>query len=147
MKRFLPIIFVLLVNQYLFSQNKLNIDSLLTVYKNQTLDTIKIRTVNHIINYYMYRSQAKTKKYALEQFHMSKKIGYKSGFALANYHLGNLYYNASQLDSAKYYYEKSLFLGNQLNNHIYISQAYRGLAIIEFDKGNLQKPIALTIWI
>ncbi len=139
MKRFLALIFVLLLNQYLFSQNKLNIDSLLTVYKNQPLDTVKIRTVNHIINYYMYRSSAETKKYALEQLDMSKKIDFKSGLALANYHLGNLYHNTSQLDSAKYYYKKSLLLGKQLHNHIYISQAYRGLAIIEFDKGNLQK--------
>ena len=106
MKRFLPLIFILLVNQYLFSQSKLNIDSLLTVYKNQTLDTIKIRTVNHIINYYMYRSKAETKKYALEQLNMSKKIDYKSGLALANYHLGNLYHNKSQLDSAKYYIDR-----------------------------------------
>lgn len=125
MKRFLALIFVLLLNQYLFSQNKLNIDSLLTVYKNQPLDTVKIRTVNHIINYYMYRSSAETKKYALEQLDMSKKIDFKSGLALANYHLGNLYHNTSQLDSAKYYYKKSLLLGNQLHNHIYISQAYR----------------------
>jgi tetratricopeptide (TPR) repeat protein len=139
MKKLFLVLFLTLPNKFMFSQNKLNIDSLLTVYKNQPLDTIKIRTVNHIINYYMYRSQAETKKYALEQLNMSKKCDFKSGLALANYHLGNLYHNISQLDSAKYYYEKSLFLGNQLENHIYISQAYRGLAIIEFDKGNLQK--------
>ncbi len=123
--------------QLLVSQNKLNIDSLLTIYKKQSLDTLKVRTVNHIINYYMYRSSDKAKKYSIEQLKLSKQLIFNSGIALSNYHLGTIYHNISSHDSAKYYYNKSLKIAKQINNHVYMSQAYRGLAILEFNLGNL----------
>lgn len=121
----------------LLSQNKMNIDSLLTVYDKQPLDTLKAKTANNIINYYMYSSPEKAKKAAFELLSLSEKINYDSGNSLALYQLGVVYNNIDKLDSAKYYYNSSLKIAKKINNGIYISQAYRGLAILEFSQGNL----------
>ena len=70
---------------------------------------------------------------------LSKELSYDSGKSLALYQLGVYYNNLDKLDSAKYYYNSSLKIAHKINNSIYKSQAYRGLAIIEFSQGNLIK--------
>ncbi|MFL1012727.1 tetratricopeptide repeat protein [Flavisericum labens] len=119
------------------SQNKMNIDSLLTAYEAQAIDTLKTRTTNSIINYYMYRSPDKAEYYAKELLRLSNQLEYKSGISLAYYQLGILHNNKDKIDSAKYYYNSSLKIAKELKNQAYISQSYRGLAILEFSQGNL----------
>ena len=134
------LIFVsLLISITVLSQNKPDIDSLLTSYKNQTPDTSKVKTVNKIINYYMYRKPSKAKQYAFEFLNLSEKINYDSGKSLALYQLGVVYNNLDMLDSSRHYYKSSLKIANKINNGIYKSQVYRGLAILEFSQGNLIK--------
>ncbi|UKM64198.2 tetratricopeptide repeat protein [Flavobacteriaceae bacterium GSB9] len=70
---------------------------------------------------------------------LSKEINYESGKSLALYQLGVVYNNFDALDSAKHYYTSSLKIAKKLKNPVYISQIYRGLAIIEFSQGNLNK--------
>ncbi|MCL6295257.1 tetratricopeptide repeat protein [Jejuia spongiicola] len=121
------------------SQNNTDIDSLLAVYKNHPKDTIKAKKANQIINYYMYRSSGIAKKYAFELLDLSNEIDFDSGKALALYQLGVVYNNIDKLDSARYYYNSSLKLANKIDNGVYKSKAYRGLAIIEFSQGHLLK--------
>lgn len=121
------------------AQSKMNIDSLLLVYKNQKLDTTKVKTLNNIINHYMYRNRKKAKKFAFEGLRLSKELNFLSGIATSNYQLGVIYNNTDNIDSAKYYYNKSLTLAKQLEKPNYISKNYRGLAIVEFSQGNLNK--------
>ncbi|WP_406683572.1 tetratricopeptide repeat protein [Seonamhaeicola sp. MEBiC1930] len=127
--------FILTIN----SQNKMKIDSLLSVYKKQPLDTLKVKTANNIINYYMYRSIDQAKKYAFESLNLSNEIDFDTGKSLALYQLGVVYNNQDKLDSAKYYYNSSLKIANKIDNKIFKSQANRGLAILEFSQGNLLK--------
>lgn len=138
-KNIFSLVFIIICFQSMSSQNKLNIDSLLTQYKKQKPDTSKTKTINSIINYYMYRDAEKAKQYGFEFLKLSEDLDYKSGISLALYQLGVYYNNLDKLDSAKYYYNSSLKIANKINNGIYKSQAYRGLAIIEFSQGNLIK--------
>ncbi len=124
-------------SQLVWAQNNLNIDSLLTAYKSQPLDTLKAKTANAIINYYMYRLPDKARQYANELLQLSRDLNYPSGKSLAFYQLGVYYNNQDQLDSARHYYHSSLEIAHEINNGIYKSKAYRGLAIIEFSQGNL----------
>ncbi|NER11705.1 Tetratricopeptide repeat-containing protein [Muriicola jejuensis] len=119
------------------AQNMLPIDSLLSAYNAQDPDTLKVRTINHIVNYYMYRDPEKAKQFAHEELDLSLKLDYKSGISLANYQLGIVHNNMDQIDSARFYYTSSLQLAKRINEKIYISQAQRGLAILEFSQGNL----------
>lgn len=131
------ILILLLIPSLVFSQNKLDVDSLSRVFENQEFDTLKVKTANHIVNYYMYRDPGKAKEYARKQLDLSEELGFSSGRTLALYQLGIIYNNLDQLDSAKYFYDLSLTLAKKIENSIYISQAYRGLAILEFSQGNL----------
>ena len=119
------------------AQNRYDVDSLKTRYENQPADSLKFATLNHIVNYYMYRDAEKAYDYIQEELRLAKEIDLSSGEALAYYQMGIILNNKDQLDSARYYYNKSLKMGKELNNPIYISQAHRGLAILEFSQGNL----------
>ncbi|MEL0456148.1 tetratricopeptide repeat protein [Flavobacteriaceae bacterium SZ-1-7] len=128
-----------LVPVMLFCQNKTIIDSLLNAYNKQKSVTLKVQTINHLVNYYMYRTPEKAKYFAKEQLKLAEQLNYKTGVSLANYQLGILNNNNDKLDSAKYFYNKSLEIAKELQNHTHISQAYRGLAILEFSQGNLNE--------
>ena len=130
---------ILIIHPIIYAQNKLDIDSLIYQFEKLPSDTLKVQTANHIVNYYMYRDGSRAMEYAQKELQLSEELGYDSGIALANYQLGIVYNNLDEIDSAKYYYKKSLKLARQINNPIYISQAYRGLAILEFSQGNLNK--------
>jgi len=121
------------------SQLNFDIDSLLVVYKSQKLDTNKVITNNKIINYYMYRNPELAKKYAFEQLTLSNEIQFSGGQSMANYQLGILYNNVNKVDSARYRYTQALKFAKIYNNQIFVSQAYHGLALLEFELGNLDK--------
>ncbi|MGB5436746.1 MAG: tetratricopeptide repeat protein, partial [Maribacter sp.] len=121
------------------SQLNFDIDSLLVVYKSQKLDSNKVITNNKIINYYMYRNPELAKKYAFEQLALSNEIQFSGGQSMANYQLGILYNNVNKVDSARYRYTEALKFAKIYNNQIFVSQAYHGLALLEFELGNLDK--------
>ncbi|WP_431129808.1 tetratricopeptide repeat protein [Flagellimonas flava] len=131
-------LFVLMCSFNLTAQNKMDIDSLILQFKNQPLDTLKIQTIKNIVNHYMYREPEQAKEFAIKELKFSKRLDYDSGISLANYHLGIIYYNLDNIDSARHYYKTSLQLAKEINNGLYISQAYRGLGILEFTQGNLK---------
>lgn len=121
------------------SQLNFDIDSLLMAYKSQKLDTNKVITNNKIINYYMYRNPELAKRYAFEQLALSNEIQFSGGQSMANYQLGILYNNVNKVDSARYRYTQALKFAKIYNNQIFVSQAYHGLALLEFELGNLDK--------
>ena len=121
------------------AQLNFDIDSLLLAYEQHELDTLKVMTNNNIINYYMYRNPELAKKYAFEQLDISNQIEFSGGQSMANYQLGILYNNVNNVDSARYHYTESLKYAKIYNNSIFVSQAYHGLALLEFELGNLEK--------
>lgn len=138
-KTLYPILIFVLFSNQIFTQNNKLIDSLLSAYQKQSLDTLKIKTANNIVNFYMYRSSDKAKKYAFELLNISKKINNERGKSLGFYQLGVVYNNLDKLDSAKFYYNSSLKLAKKLEDPIHLSKAYRGLAILEFSQGKLNE--------
>ena len=140
----MKVLFKVLIIHFFFihqlkAQLNFNIDSLLNVYETQKLDSNKVITNNKIINYYMYRNPKLARKYALEQFDISNKIEFSGGKSMSNYQLGILYNNINNIDSAKYHYELALKHALVYNNSIFVSQAYHGLALLEFNQGNLNE--------
>ncbi|WP_350288527.1 tetratricopeptide repeat protein [uncultured Croceitalea sp.] len=136
---FFLIVLALLFYVKVSSQLNFNIDSLLIDYNQQKLDSNKVITNNKIINYYMYRNPELAKKYAFEQLAMSNNIKFSGGQSMANYQLGILYNNNNKVDSARYRYTQALKFAKTYNNYIFVSQAYHGLALLEFELGNLDK--------
>jgi tetratricopeptide (TPR) repeat protein len=87
----------------------------------------------------MYRNPELAKKYAFEQLALSNEIQFSGGQSMANYQLGILYNNVNKVDSARYRYTEALKFAKIYNNYIFVSQAYHGLALLEFELGNLDK--------
>lgn len=135
----LVLLFAYLNFPNLFAQNRLDIDSLLMVYQKHSNDTLKVKTINNIVNYYMYRTPKKAKQFAFELLDLSNSLEFKSGQSLGQYQLGVVYNNQDALDSARYYYNGSLKIADQINDGIGKSRAFRGLAILEFSQGNLKQ--------
>ena len=133
------LLLLLICTGLIHAQSQMDIDSLLNVYQTQKLDTNKVRTLNQVVNYYMYRDRVKAKEFAMEELELAEQLDYTSGIALANYQIGIVYNNLDLIDSAKYHYNKSLDIARKIENSVYISQAYRGLAILEFSQGNLNQ--------
>ncbi len=131
------LLILVLISQNAFGQLNFNIDSLLNVYNKQQEDSLKVITNNKIINYYMYRNPELAKKYAREQLEISKRIDFNGGKSMANYQLGILNNNVNNVDSARYHYNEALRFAKDYNNSIFVSQAYHGLALLEFEMGNL----------
>ncbi|MEY8019281.1 tetratricopeptide repeat protein [Muriicola sp. SD30] len=132
------LILFLMCSFSLTAQNKMSIDSLLSHFKEQPIDTLKVHTAQNIINYYMYRNPEEAKHFALKELELSNKLDYDLGLSMANYQLGIVYNNLDKIDSAKFYYNSSLKIAKKINDGKQISKAYRGLAILEFAQGNLK---------
>ncbi|WP_088341108.1 tetratricopeptide repeat protein [Robiginitalea sediminis] len=129
---------VLSVSALGHGQNPSDPDSLLAVYKQQPRDTNKVLTINTIVNYYMYRDNAKAAEFAREQLALAESLDFISGISQAHYQLGIVYNNRDMADSAAYHYRRSLSLARKLGKHIPISKALRALAILEFSQGRLK---------
>ena len=135
-KPLLLLLFILLSSTN-FGQNNSRIDSLLTAYNQHKEDTLKLRTINNLINYYMYRNTPKVKPYAEEMLSLARKLKNVKGESLALYQLGVYHYTIFETDSASNYYNQSLQLALKDEDVPRISSNYRGLSIIEFSQGNM----------
>ena len=120
-----------------FGQNQSPIDSLLTAYNQHKEDTLKLKTINNLINYYMYRNTPEVKPYADEMLALALKLKNVKGESLALYQLGVYYYTSFEADSASSYYNQSLEIALADEDVPRISSNYRGLTIIEFSQGNM----------
>ncbi len=141
MKVFLIIILLALKSFYGFSQNDKKIDSLLSEYKTKPNDTSKVSTIAHLFNSLLYQDIIAAKKYAYEELSLSKKLDHEKGIALAYYHLGVYNNNIDEIDSAKFFYSKSLKIYQRLNDDKSKANVNHGLAILEYSIGNLKSAL------
>lgn len=135
-KPLLLLLFILLCSTS-FGQNKSRIDSLLTAYNQHKEDSLKLRTINNLINFYMYRNTPEVKPYAEEMLTLARKLKNVKGESLALYQLGVYHYTLFETDSASNYYNQSLQIALKDEDVPRISSNYRGLSIIEFSQGNM----------
>ena len=67
---------------------------------------------------------------------LSEKLHFTNGIGWSTYHLGAYYQNAGKLDSATYYYSKSLQIYKDQKNKPRYANVLSALANIEYSKGN-----------
>ena len=141
---YLLLLFVLSSFSVIIGQSGTAVDSLLSEYRSQSNDSSKLRTLNALVRHYMYRDKDEAKKYATEQLDLANNLRDTSAMSLAHYQFGSIYYDQSLRDSIEYHYSKALEYGEVINNHIYISQAMSGLAMMEFAEGNMDEAEAMN---
>ncbi|MEL6811739.1 MAG: tetratricopeptide repeat protein [Bacteroidota bacterium] len=123
------------------AQNE-KLDSLLRQYTRQPDDTLKVQTLSSIYNIYLYSEPEKAKEYALKEIDLSKKLDFQLGVAQGNYHMGVYYNNRDHVDSARFYYNKSLELYEKMNHVGRAISVNHGLAILDLDQGNYERAIS-----
>jgi tetratricopeptide (TPR) repeat protein len=130
------LLFFILFTVQSWSQENLKLDSLLKVYKSQPDDSLKTKTLGNLYNMVLYNDPEAALRYAKEEIILSQKLKYRSGEAMGLYHLGVYFNNNNNIDSAKYYYDKSVVEFEQLGDLKGQVQVNHGLAILEYSKGN-----------
>ena len=144
MKKNILIVIIFLMPFILCSQNTKNLDSLLLVYKNQSVGIKKINTAENIF----INSRQTNPKLALEYLHkgvsLSKDLNFQDGLDQSYTNLGLYYVNYHNLDSLRFYFSKAKksCLGND-NKMLLFKVLYRW-AKAENLEGNFEKALDLN---
>ncbi|MBO0331743.1 tetratricopeptide repeat protein [[Muricauda] lutisoli] len=135
---------VLLLSNILHAQKNSKLDSLLTVYQNQSEGIDKIETLDHL--YYEVFQKKKPEDvlpYVKEQLKLSKTFNYKKGEGDALFNYGNYYRRTYSFDSARYYFQLAKPIWETIENKAGMFKTLNGLAKIEQLSGNFDKSIGL----
>ncbi len=138
-------VFLLVLNLQSFAQNKKIVDSLTLFLKIKPDDTLKVGAYGTLHEELMFSKPELALEYANEALKLSKKLNYVKGISASNIQIGNFYYNKSEVDSAKYYYNKGLKIAQ--DNAIVLTQIFanHSLASIEKDAGNYDLAIDIVM--
>ncbi len=128
-----------------YSRPHSQIDSLLNAYEHAGDDTVKVRLLADLYNYFLYRDRRKAKIYALEEIRLSKQLNYPEGLSKGNYRLGVFYNNSGMNDSAEYYYAIAMEIARTGNDLVQMSNINHALAIRQFYKGDLDSAETMTL--
>ena len=135
---------LLLSTSLLFAQKDSTLDSLLTVYQNQSEGIDKIETLDHL--YYEVFQKKKPEDvlpYVKEQLRLSKAFDYQKGEGDALYNYGNYHRRTYSFDSARYYFQLAKPIWETIKNKAGMFKTLNGLAKVEQLSGNFDKSIAL----
>jgi len=135
---------LLLSTSLLFAQKDSTLDSLLTVYQNQSEGINKIETLDHL--YYEVFQKKKPEDvlpYVKEQLRLSKAFDYKKGEGDALFNYGNYFRRTYSFDSARYYFQLAKPIWETIKNKAGMFKTLNGLAKVEQLSGNFDESIAL----
>lgn len=136
-RTFFLLILMILIGKVGFAQNP-PLDSLLRVYEQQSADTNRLKTLNHIINATMYSAPSQSEKYAREQLSLAKQLDSKKFESLSNFHLGVLKNNQDGYDEARSLFDQSFQLATEIADSMRMVLAINGRAIMEMNLGNYE---------
>lgn len=139
------ITFIYLFGIAYHSRSQPQIDSLQNAYEHAVADTIKVKLLGNLYNYYLYRDRQKAKMYVLEEIQLSEQLDYPKGRSLGNYHLGVYYNNIGMNDSANFYYAAAMEIARDINDIAHMSNINHAMAIQQFYKGDLDKAETMTL--
>lgn len=108
------------------------------MFANEDRDLIdKIDKVNSsALDFYKKNEIVKSFNLFLEAKHLADSINDHYGFAIANYHLGNIHSKMDNKDDAKAYFLRTLHAAKKVDNDILLSKTYIRLSNILKDEGD-----------
>ncbi|MEM8508301.1 MAG: tetratricopeptide repeat protein [Bacteroidota bacterium] len=102
------LISALLCFTILDAQEDKKLDSLLSVYATQSDDTTKVKTLHQLFIHLRHKDARQAFTYNKESLSLSKKLGYPLGEGTAYLNLAYYYRFLPNVDSARFYFEKSV---------------------------------------
>ena len=144
MAKYFFTIFILLTIHTLSSQNSKKLDSLILEYTNQPNGLEKIKTSQNLFHYLKHKNSNEAFKYANYGLKLSEKIDYQTGEGLGYLNLAYYYRFLPNLDSARYYFKKSVKKLNGINDKENLWFALNEYAVFETLQGDFDKAINLA---
>ncbi|WP_418603460.1 tetratricopeptide repeat protein [Hwangdonia sp.] len=133
-----------LVPFFLISQNNKKLDSLRSVFQQQSQNTEKVKTADLIF----IESRVSNPALALEYLHkgltISKNINYPEGVAINYKNLGHYYVKHHNLDSLRYYFAKAESAYKKLNDHKSLFKVLHAWNRTENLEGNFKPALELS---
>ena len=141
MNKFLILISFCLLLVVSLGQNSPKLDSLLNVFQNEKDDTLKIKSMNHIVDEYMMLDLSKALNYAQQQLILAEKVRWKKGIGYAYYNLGNANNGLGNYSLALHFWQKNLQINRELNNIPRICLCYINIGGVYQDLGDFKKSL------
>ncbi|MEX0290514.1 MAG: tetratricopeptide repeat protein [Flavobacteriaceae bacterium] len=124
------------------AQQNIKSDSLLRAYQNHKEDTLKVNTLSRLYNALLYTDPETAIKYAREELLLSEKLNFDKGIGMSTYHIGAYYQNSGNIDSARYYLNRSLEVFKEIGEAWRYAAVLNSLASLEYVEGNFDDAIA-----
>ncbi|WP_431124595.1 tetratricopeptide repeat protein [Flagellimonas flava] len=131
----------LLLATCLNAQQPKNIDSIIQVTRKMPDDTLKVAYYGIIYENLMFKDPKKAFEFAKKEFELSKKIGYQTGLGSGQLHLADSYKNSGQIDSAKYYFDRSYQIFKKQDHTLGLLFINHSQASFEKSQGNYEKAL------
>ncbi|MEL0456974.1 tetratricopeptide repeat protein [Flavobacteriaceae bacterium SZ-1-7] len=138
------IVFILLAPLFCISQNDKKIDSLLNALNNQPEGIEKVKTIQKLYHNFKHKNPEESFNYAHLGLDLSKKIGYKTGIGFGYLNLAYYYRFAPNLDSARFYFKKSVKSLSDYNDKPNLWLALNEYAVFETLQGNFKTALNLA---
>lgn len=120
------------------------IDSLMEVTHNRPDDSLKVAGYGMLYERLMFRDPDMSFNFAKKEYNLSKKIGYEAGIAAGELHFADYFKDRGKIDSARYYYSKSIQRYTAINSTIGVLFVNHSLAAFEKSLGNYSKALAFA---
>ncbi len=117
------------------------IDSLANAVKSMPDDTLKVMAYTKLYEQLMFRDPERSLEYAKKENELSKKLDFKRGIAASHLHFADYFKDRGQLDSARYYFNRSMADFKAINNTKGIMFVNHSLAAFEQYLGNFDKAL------
>lgn len=118
-------------------------DSLLTAYKKGKADTNQVKTINHLVNVFLYSEPEKAKEFIEEGLILSNKLNYQKGQNMFLYQKGAYYTNLPNYDSAVIAYNQALKYAILIKDQRAVVRAMNGKAVVKIESGHYDEAIQL----
>ncbi|WP_222983735.1 tetratricopeptide repeat protein [Flagellimonas meishanensis] len=126
------------------AQENKKLDSLLSVYKGQKEDTLKVKTLHQLFLELRHKDWGKAYEYNEESILLSKKLIYPKGEGIGYLNKGYYYRFLPNIDSARFYFEKSVKLLGDINVKQEQWKSLNEYATFETLAGNFERAISLA---
>lgn len=132
---------LLLVTGTLMSQNKKEIDSLLTVLKSTKVDTTKCSVYNQISNFHLYSNPDEGIEYANKALVLAQKINWQTGIGVANLNLAKHHMSRGNFDVSETNLKKAKALFLEQKDVYNLANTYNQYGVLNANKGRFPEAL------
>lgn len=122
-------------------QKKKGIEQIKEQLKSEKVDSIKVALYGMLVEQTQFRNPQEAFKYTKKENELAVKIDFKKGIGSSFLHFADYYRTTGKLDSARFYYDKSIKLFEETDHLIGVIFVNHSVASFEKSLGNYDKAL------